>query len=225
MGHALHLAANKLGSGNSGSASIGAGQVAGQVLRAGGGAVFVRISGGARGGSMAGGSAWSIKARHGFLRVSGRVTGQVRTAESEWTGQGLGFAAFSPVPDQLGRLNADRPARQSRAEGVNPPSRAPIFLLPVANGRCRIPGKSGPARQTATNDLCPAMDPGPDGRKVPSTSSGSGVRAARCAGVNDRSACRPEYREFEGQGVKSARPCANGVNEGRRLGLAVAGVN
>lgn len=164
----------------------------------------------------------------GFPPFRLRSAHRVRMAESEWQGQGLGFAGFAAREDQPGRLHQGAGRRAGTGpEGVNPLRRAAVFLIPVALAGHQSGQKT--ASRSAANSLCQADHEARSGREIPSSLMGSGVRAAQCAGVNDRSVCRPKSPEMasfsEGLGEKWSRSCAKGVNEAGRLGAGVGGVN
>lgn len=233
MGKALRDHPNKLGAGNAGIAVCGPGGSPGQVLSGREGRIWPgnfgdrAAAGSDRGGLVDRVAAIGVGGRNGgFLPFRLCARGRVRMVESEWQGQGLGFAGFPVVADQPDRLHRGAGRSIEAGPGGGDPLRTPHPLpLPVAYGRCRsgekVPARSGPI------DLCQAGEAlrVRIGRDIPSILMGSGVRAARSAGVNDRSACRPKSCRIVGLGGEWSRSCAIGVNEASKLGPGAHGVN
>lgn len=213
---------NKLGAGNAGPRGVPSSMSSRRVLRAAGGGGAAGFSGADRGGAAAWSCSSWIGARHGFLRVSGASTGEVRTAKSECVRQVFGFTRFSRFAVQPDRLNSAAPAF---GRGVRPPRRRRAFPIPVASGGYRIGEKSIETVRSAANAACQAEIGRPGGRGVLQALLGSGVRASPSAGVNGQSGCRPISPETVGSGVRFARSCACGVNELATLESAGGRVN
>jgi len=233
MGKALSDDPNKLGAGNAGGAVRGSGQLSRRVFLVAGGRISAEVFG-LVSGSMAVGLVFehgrgAVRGNGGFLRFRAGLDGRVRMTESEWNGQGAGFAWFSGAAVKPCRLHRRDLGRAIGAGGVGPLRRAQSVPCPVVSGRCQFGEKCPDRASPATIGLCSAMDRAGNGRKILPALLGSGVRAARCAGVNDRSARRPEFRRIVvrsgGLGEELPGPCAKGVNEPRTLGPGVRSVN
>lgn len=242
MRWALDRNRNKLGAGNVGGAVRAVGRVAGRVLSARRGRFWAGIFGGELGsarievgagrigrpGRLQLGSIGWRGQNGGFLAFWPRCSSQVRMEKSEWHGQGLGIAGLSVREDQPDRLHrgAGR-SIEAGPEGAEPPADAPTLRLPVAASRAQIRQKS--RNQLAPIGLCQADRKAGIRADIPSMALGSGVRAAQCAGVNDRSVCRPkspQKRGFAvGMGGEWSRSCACDVNELTKLGGGPRRVN
>lgn len=240
MGKALHHDPTKLGAGNAGRIVRGAGSSSRRVLSGFGGAISAQVLRltvwpGPRS-SMARGAAWPswrYGRSGGFLRFSAGALARVRIVESEWQGQGIGFAALSVSqyqPDRLHRGHCGRAG--SGPEGVNPPRDRLPLPLPVADGRYQI-GEKFPAKaRIVTIADCSTSDSvglkvgaGDFGREIPSAPLGSGVRAAQSAGFSDPGQRRPKYSQTEGLGGGLVRSSAKDFSEAGRLGPGGDSVN
>ncbi len=223
MGCLPILAPNIPGAGNAGAAARLVPIGAGRVLRAAGAAVPPEFSGC----GAASRSASSRGAIGGNLPFSGWSMGQVRMAKSECGGQAADFAAVSRGSDQPSRLTADR--LRLRRRGRDPLRAARDVFIPVAQAGNRNGEKAVGSARSAPCATCQADAAGAEGRKngreIPPVLTGSGVRAARSAGVNGRSARRPKIRRKMGQGEGFAWSCARGVNETGTLESGRGGVN
>ena len=235
MGQTLTADPNKQGAGNAGPVPRRSAARAGRVLSAGEVANSGEVLAGgdpARPARPDRGDLVRLpKARGrigGFLRFGGCSIGQVRMAKSEWPGQGLGFAGFTGRTDQPDRLTRGAGLVDAAGpEGLDPPGRAPTLPLPVAASRSQSGAKC--RAETQPISLCKALSEAEKMREIPSIRLGLGVRAAHCAGVSDRTMCRPKSPEngglTEGLGDKSARSCAKSVSEAGRLGGGTGSVN
>ncbi len=223
MGSSSILAPNKLRAGNAGCAARSASIAAGQVCRAAGGEFLGKFS--------AAGTAWPIWSVDvgvrigigGFLRFRGGWALGVRMGKSECRAHRLDFVSFSDFRVQPDRLTA-RPLAEGQG-GADPLRGARFLPIRVAHAGNRNGEMFPDQAHPRANGICQADAGAGNGREIPSILSGSGVRAAQCAGVNGRSVCRPKSRGTVGLGGGCSRSCANGVNELLTLGLGVGSVN
>ena len=236
MAQALRDDPNKLGAGNAGVAMCARHLLARRVFWTRGGRFLPGNFGRADraiGSAMAwAGLAWAVigaiwrRGRNGgFLPIRGRSIGQVRTGESEWAGQGVGFAGFSERGDQPVRLHRAAWAPvEVGPEGVAPlrdPRRLPS---PVAHGSHRFGEKFPDLGQARPIGACSAgrfgelrMSGWKNSREIPPIPLGSGVRAAQSARFSDRSERRPKFSATVGLGGGWSRSCAKRFSEARRM--------
>lgn len=222
MGRLLNRDPNKVWAGNGLVGARASSPAPGQVWKAGEGRVSVRVFGAIEGRADRAGGAGPVRGNGGFLRFARGLGGSVERV------------MLNECPERRGNAsvlgNTPLPVRQADAAGAGTGGCAPlrdprVSPLPVAYGRNQIGEKFQAGQSGRANRLCLALPGAGNGRDIPSIPVGSGVRAAHCAGVNDRSARRPEFRGKWGLGEGLPGPCANGVNEAARLGCGGARVN
>lgn len=227
MGTALNSDLNKLRAGYSGFGRADRAGRSRQVFWGGEGAVGGRNFGGTRGWRRVDGDLGEVRALigliGGFLRFLLGVDGQVRRIESEGSAERRGNASVSRARRKPWTLMAGRPGQaahaiQSRAGGGLPPFAVALVSLPPI-----VSADKNSQTETDIRPLPRGFDAG-EGREIPPNLMGSGVRAAQCARVNDRTVCRPKFSNLS-QGLGWVRSCVRSVNEILRLGASWAHVN